>query len=80
MGAVGVPIELGLLGIVWVTASLLRVRWSGIDAVWWCSAVVGIVLSPLILGVPVFVFALIALLWSTLKGALRSASNIVFRS
>src|ERR1035438_6482760 len=73
MGAVGVPIEVGLLGIVWVTAALLRVRWSSIDAVWWCSAVVGIVLSPLILGVPVFVFALVALLWSTLKGALRRA-------
>ena len=74
------PIELGLLGIVWVTASLLRVCWSGLDAVWWCSAVVGIVLSPFIIGVPIFVLSLIALLWSTLKSALRNASNIVFRS
>ena len=61
MGPVGVPIELGLLGLLLASGSLLRLRSDGAEMVYWCLAVVGVVLTPMIWGVPLFGFCFLAL-------------------
>jgi hypothetical protein len=71
LAAIGVPIELGLLAVLWTLASVLNIRWRGTNAVYWCCALVGILLTPVALGFPLFVFSALALTWSIAKPAVK---------
>lgn len=66
MAAIGVLTELGLVGVLVLSVELFRLRYCDPDrrgrtAFYWCCAVVGIYLTPAIIGVPLFGFAFVAL-------------------
>src|SRR5215813_8813779 len=63
-GFVLMPSEIGILGLLLVVASLMRIRPTRSDIPWWCCAVVGVLLTPLIIGVPVFAVSFLLLAWS----------------
>jgi hypothetical protein len=78
LGVMGVPTELALLALLWAFVSLLGIRSDGDEAVYWCSALAGILLTPFVIGMPVFVFGFLALVFLTVKslftrGAFRHA-------
>ena len=54
MATVGMAFEFGLLGIVLVAASLRYHSQRG--GLWWCSAVAGVLTTPMLFGVPLFAF------------------------
>ena len=61
LAAIGVPIELALLGLLVVAASVLKYPYRSHDFVYWCLAVFGILLTPFIWGVPLFTFSFLVL-------------------
>jgi hypothetical protein len=67
LGAVGVPTELALLGLLWMFVSFLGIRSDRRDAFYWCCALVGIPFSPAIVGLPMFVFGFLAIVFLTMK-------------
>jgi hypothetical protein len=68
-----VPVEMGVVGFLLATASVLGMRWRREHAVEWCGAAVGILLTPIGLGAPLFAVSALMLLvplLSTSDGAL----------
>jgi len=62
LAAVGIPIELGLLGLLVIAASLLGIPFRGENSIYWCTAAVGVFLTPSIIGVPLFAIAFLVLM------------------
>src|SRR5216683_1219231 len=62
LGAVGVPLELGALGLLMILASTLRVQYTRTHIVALSAASIGVLLTPAVLGVPMFAvgFALLS--------------------
>ena len=79
LASVGVPSEIGLLGLLLVAVLALRVRPNGTDILWWCCALVGVLLTPFIIGVPVFTYSFIALVWPSVKSGLVKGGLFVLR-
>jgi len=72
LAAVGVPTELGLLGLLAVARSLLGFPCNSRTVMYGCFAAMGILLTPHVIGVPLFAFAFLMLLLfitSVFKGA-----------
>lgn len=69
LAAVGVPIEMGLVGLVVVAAALSGVRWGWrcrpLDG--WVSVTLGTLLTPYVLGLPLFAFGLLVLTGEMLR-------------
>ena len=76
---VGVPFALGLLGLLLVTAALSILRLRRRDRVYWCCAVAGILLTPHLIGVPLFAFGFLALLRSTATDLFKWVASIQVR-
>lgn len=53
LGAVGIPLEFGLLGAVVVSRSLRKADLLQQDGIWWAFAACGIVATPFLIGVPI---------------------------
>src|SRR2546423_151467 len=62
LAAVGVPTELGLLGLLVLSVSLLKIPYRNRNVIHWCCAAAGIFLTPAVIGVPLFAFAFLALM------------------
>ena len=56
LAAVGVPTELGLLGLIVVAVSLLKTCVSDRNVPYWCGAALGVLLTPVMIGIPLFAF------------------------
>ncbi len=76
LAAVGIPIELGMLGSITASSCLLKIpfrsRFSS-----WCCAVVGVLLTPAVFGVPLFAFAFLALALSIAKAGFKTARAVL---
>jgi len=72
LAAVGVPTELGLLGLLLVAGSFPETRLRGTGALYWCAAALGVFLTPVVLGVPLFAVTFVMLLWRMIKVTLRA--------
>jgi hypothetical protein len=68
LGAVGVPTELGLLGLILTLALVLRIRWRHTMLLDWSCAVAGIWFTPEVIGVPLFAIGLLRLVVPIAKG------------
>jgi len=77
LASVGVPIELGLLGAYLLSACALNVRTNG-DAFDWTCVVAGVLLTPVVLGLPVFAFGYLILILPVLTAGFRRAAALVF--
>lgn len=71
LAAVGVPTELGLLGLFVIGVSFLKVRFCLEHVSYCCFAAVGVFLTPAIIGVPVFAFGFLSLVLTMKSGRLR---------
>ena len=78
LGSVGVPIELGLLGGVFILQRLLGIRSDG-SAAWWLIAAFGVCTSPLISGVPIFAIAFLGLAAPIAKALLFRTARMALR-
>jgi hypothetical protein len=80
LAAVGVPTELGLLGLLVVGVSLLKVRYSGANNFfYWSCAAVGVFLTPVVIGLPLFAFAFFVLVLPVMSAIFKEAVT-AFRS
>jgi hypothetical protein len=61
LGAVGIPIELGLLGLLLAAGPLLGIHFGRDRLVDWGLAAIGVLMTPYVLGVPVFVVSFLCL-------------------
>ena len=77
LAAVGVLIELGLLGMFLLLACVLNVGMRG-DVFGWCCVSAGILLTPAVLGVPVFAFGYLVLVPPVMTAALRRTAALLF--
>src|SRR5882762_4669149 len=73
LAAVGVPTELALLGLLLVSGFLLGIHPQGSDAAVLAPAALGVLLTPMVLGVPLFAVPFLVLLWRTIKALLEKA-------
>src|SRR5258708_8726831 len=62
LATVGVPTELGLLGLLVASGSLLKIPYRRSDLIYWCCAALGVLLTPAVLGVPLFAFSFLRLI------------------
>lgn len=62
LGSVGVWTELGLLGALGIVLISGRVPQRNADVAYWICAVAGTLLTPYVIGVPVFGYAFLELL------------------
>jgi len=67
--AVGTPVELALLGLLLAARAVAAIPYDRDNSVYWFCAVAGMLWSPMIIGIPVFAIAFIALLWATAERA-----------
>jgi hypothetical protein len=79
LAAVGVPTELGLLGLIVLGASSLKIPKNDRSLICWCCAAVGILLTPAVIGVPVFAFAFLVLIFPIVVVIFDGAVSVVFR-
>jgi hypothetical protein len=77
LAAVGVPTELGLLGLLMFAGSLLKIPYFNRNASTWFFAAVSILLTPALIGVPLFAFAILALLLPVMSAVYRGAVAMV---
>ena len=66
MGSVGAPVELGLLGLPLIAGAFANGR-GGLVIGPWLAAILGVLLSFSIVGVPLFLFAYYALILAYLR-------------
>jgi hypothetical protein len=62
LSSVGVPVEIALLAMACAGAAWVGRRHSGQEAVCWFCAAAGILATPMVIGVPLFLFGLAPLL------------------
>ena len=67
LAAVGVPIELGLLGLVSLLACRLNAPWRNQSIFDWFLIGSGLLLTPLVLGGPLFAIGFLGAIKNTLK-------------
>jgi hypothetical protein len=78
LAAVGVPTELGMLGILLACGSLLKVPYRGEYLVcWWCAAA-GVLFTPAVLGLPLFAFAFLGLMIFLTNTLFKRAAKVMF--
>ena len=77
LAAVGVPTELGLVGLLVLAVSSLKIPYCNRNVVLWGCAVLGIFLTPQLIGVPLFAFAFLALLPSVVSAIYKRAVAIL---
>jgi hypothetical protein len=80
LAAVGVPTELGLLGVLVVAASIVEIPNRNRNVIWWFCAVLGVFLTPEVVGVPLFAFAFLALLLPFTNALFKGVARVVFRA
>jgi hypothetical protein len=69
--AVGMPHEIGLLGLILVSRSIMGVDWNRDDIPWLYGALIGVYSTPAVVGLPIFVICFLALISPVIKMALR---------
>lgn len=79
LGSVGVPTELGLLGILVMASSLLQIPYRR-NVTWWSCAALGVLLTPAVVGAPLFAFACLALMLPITRALFNGVTRVVFRS
>jgi hypothetical protein len=79
LAAVGVPTELGLLGLIVLGASLLKIPKNDRSLICWCCAAAGVLLTPEVIGVPMFAFAFAVMMLPITAVLLKGAVRVVFR-
>ncbi len=80
LAAVGVPTELGLLGLLVVAVCLLKIPFHGRNVIYGCCAAVGVLLTPALIGVPLFAFAFLMLIPPITSAMFKGALSVAFRS
>lgn len=70
-----VPIEFGLCGAVVILASLFRVSWRRSDILNWCIVGIGVLSTPLIIGLPVFALGFLFLIYEKLLPCSTAAGS-----
>jgi hypothetical protein len=78
--AVGVPTELGLLGLLVVAVSVLKIPYSVRNVIYWCCVVLGVLLTPAVIGVPLFAFGFLVLMMPITTALFKGAGRVAFRS
>ena len=73
--AVGIPLEIALMGGLVAIRTPFRIGTSRKEAYDWVCAALGILLTPLVIGVPAFVLAMASLAWSTASRAFGAWSG-----
>lgn len=63
LGSVGIPLELALLAGVLVWRALQRQDLLQQDGAWWSLVGCGILATPFLIGVPVYLAGLLMLVW-----------------
>lgn len=79
LAAVGMPTELGLLGLLLACFSLLKIPYCGRNLVYWCCAAVGVLLTPVEIGVLLFAFAFLMLMLPIPSALFKAAVRVEFR-
>jgi hypothetical protein len=77
LAAVGVPTELGLLGVLVAVASIVEIPNRNRDFIWWFCAVLGVRLTPEVVGVPLFAFDFLALLLPITSVLFKRVARVV---
>lgn len=78
LSAVGIPTEMGLIGLLVVGFSLLRVPYSSANSVfYWACAAVGVLLTPAVIGLPLFAFAFVVLMLPVIKAMFNGAITTI---
>jgi hypothetical protein len=77
LAAVGIPIELGMLGFIMASSCLLKFPLRG-SYISWCCAAVGVLLTPAVLGVPLFAFAFLALALPITNAGFKTARAVLW--
>ncbi len=80
LAAVGVPTELGLIGLLVVAVSFFKIPYRGRNMIYWCSTAVGVLLTPEVIGVPLFAFAFLMLMLPITNVLFKGAIRMAFRS
>jgi hypothetical protein len=80
LASVGVPIEMGLLGLLLAAGSQLGIPCRGRDLAYWSGTAIGVYFTPLVLGAPVFAFSFLALLCHAGKSLLTGPASRGFRA
>lgn len=78
LASVGAPIELGLLGIVFILRHLLGIRSDG-SAAWWLIAAFGVCTTAMVIGVPCFAIAFVGLLAPIARALLFRTARMALR-
>jgi len=75
---VGVPLELGLVGLVLIVRALLSPTrpWSRSEVPWWLLLIFGLLGTPSLIGIPLFLAAYGSLCLSTSRAIGRWCLNI----
>jgi hypothetical protein len=76
LAAVGIPIELGMLGFVMASGSLLKIPLRS-RYIAWCCAAIGVLLTPAVFGVPLFAFTFLALVLPITNTVFKKAIRTV---
>jgi hypothetical protein len=76
---VGVPTELGLLGLLVAAFSLLEIPYCGRNVIYWCCAAVGVLFTPVGIGIPLFAFAFLMLMLPITSALFKGAIRVAFR-
>jgi len=72
LAAVGVPNELVLLRLLLVLGCLLKIPYRRSDLIYWCCAALGIVFTPIVFGVPLFLFGFLKLVVQIVNARLKT--------
>jgi hypothetical protein len=75
IGAVVMPLELGLCGAVVALASIFRIRWCRADIVNWCIVAFGSLSTPAFIGLPIFALGLASLIYEKLLPCSTAAAS-----
>ena len=70
--AVGVPTELALVGLLVIAILLLKIPSRADDILYWICAVAGVLLTPMVVGVPPFAFAFLVLTHRCLSAVFKA--------
>jgi hypothetical protein len=76
LAVIGVPTELGLTGLLVVAVSLFKIPYCSTNVFYWCCAMIGVALTPAVIGLPLFAFAFLALLLPVMNVLLKRAATV----
>ena len=77
LAAVGVPTELGLLRLLVVAVSVLKIPYCVRNVIYWCCVVLGVLLTPEVIGVPLFAFGFLVLMTPITTGLFKGTGRVV---